>query len=308
MNNNYEIQQIKKRIRGIFLSPFMQISPEIATKMTYFLKFKKRLNLKNPIDFNEKIQWLKLNYQIESILVASDKVKVEQILVEKNLSEYLIKRIGVFHSVKEIDWNQLPNQFVIKTNNASGTNIIIHDKKEVKINRIEKQLKKWLRINFSNYALEPQYQEMEPLILVEELIKTTEPLKDYRFFCFNGKVEFLYVSIDGEINSEGFSDKKVRKGYFDLNFNKLDFLKVNTTEFDNVKKPNNFFQMIKIAEILSEKIPFVRVDLYNVNGQIYFGEMTFTPSSGFTDYYKDEVLLELGEKIELPRKKVKGYK
>lgn len=287
--------------------PLMQISPKLATEVAYFVKFKKKLNLKNPYNFNEKIQWLKLNYQTRFILLAADKVRVEDILREKKLEGIMIPRIGVYESVNQIPWEALPEKFVIKTNNASGTNIIVKNKEQSDIKKIKKQLQKWLKTNYSNYALEPQYQYMKPLILIEHLIESEEPLKDYRIFCFNGKPEFLYVSIDGEIDCDGFSNKIARKGYFDLEFNKLNFLKKETHEFDNITMPPNFNNMLEMSEKLSEGIPFVRVDFYNIDGVIYFGELTFTPSSGFTNYYKEEVLNELGCKIKLPTQAIKKY-
>jgi len=299
--------QLKRRLRGEMFAPFMAISPKLATQIAYFLKFKKCLNLTSPCNFNEKIQWLKLNYQTQYVLQAADKVAVRDILIRKGLEEYLTPALGIYNSPSEINWDILPQKFVIKTNNASGTNILVRDKEKVNRDFIIKQLGIWLRTNFSNYALEPQYSKMKPQILIEEYLESDGPLYDYRFFCFNGNPEFLYVSVDGELNEEGFSDKQARKGYFDFDFKRLYLMKEESEEFDSITKPSNFETMIEIARKLSEGIPFVRVDLYNVEGKIRFGEMTFTPTSGFADYYKDEVLVQLGEKIILPPTSIRGY-
>ena len=303
----FEKIQRTRRLRGAIFAPLMTISPKFATELAYFFKFKKKLNLKKPSDFNEKIQWLKLYYQTPTILKAADKVEVQNILREKGLENYLIPTLGVYDFPEEIEWEKLPQKFVIKTNNASGTNIVVTNKDDLDIQRAQEQLKIWLKTNFSHYALEPQYGEIKPKILIEQFIESNEILYDYRFFCFNGKPEFLYVSIDGTIDESGYSDKKIKKGFFDFDFKRLYFMKEETEAFNFLNKPKNFDEMIRIAQVLAKEFPFVRVDLYNIDGNIRFGEMTFTPSSGFASYYTDEALLELGKKIKLPEKKQIGY-
>lgn len=303
-----DLEYYKKAMRRSVFGPLMYISPTLATKIAYFGKFKKTLNLNNPQDFNEKIQWLKLYNQKKEIIDWVDKVQVKRKLEHLNLEELIIPTYGVYNEPNEINWDLLPNSFVIKLNNSSGLNIFVNDKKDVNKQGIIQTLNKWKKIKFANYAMEPQYNYIDTKIMIEKLLEYTPPLYDYRFFCFDGQPKFLYVSVDGEINEHGISDKKTRKNYYDLNFKKLNFLKNDNDELVGISKPENFSEMLNYAKELSKDFPFVRVDFFNIDGKIYFGEMTFTPSSGFTSYYNDETLNDLGNMIKLPDKKYIGFK
>lgn len=300
---------LKKKIRRTIIGTAFNISEVKSTQLAYFLIFKRKINLENPKDFNEKIQWLKLFWQDPLVLQGADKYRVREILQKNNLEEILIPLYGVYSNADEIDWDRLPQKFIIKTNNASGTNLIVQDKSTINKSKIIKQLNRWIKINFSYHALEPQYQSIVPKIIVEKLLEDNGNLIDYRFFCFNGEPKFLYVSVDGEFDENGVSDKIVRKIYLDFEWNELPYGNENLKKLDKLPtKPSNLDEMLSIAKKLSRDIPFVRVDLYNLNGKIYFGEMTFTPSSGFANYYSKETLITLGDLLELPKVKKFGYK
>lgn len=294
-----------------FKKTIFKFSPVLATKLIYSHKFKTKLNLKEPIDFNEKIQWLKLFWQDKNIVTCADKFKVRDFVKDRVGEEFLIPLISEFDSTNHIEWDILPESFIIKTNNSSGTNIVVKDKKSIDIEKYTKKIDNWLDQDFSLHTFEPQYKFMKPKIIIEKLLGKGEPLLDYRFFCFNGKPIFLYLSIDGDYDSNGYSNKKVRKIYLDFEWNVLDYgndklAKISLEDIPN--RPDNLNEMIEVSKKLSEGFPFVRVDLYNVNGKIYFGEMTFTPSGGLADYYNKETLIKLGNLIQLPSEKKRGFK
>lgn len=300
-----------KTFKSVIKKLIFSISPVIATKLIYYWKFKKKLNLNEPVDFNEKIQWLKLYWQDKKIVRCADKFRVREYLKDNDLQEYLIPLIASYDTTEQIEWEKLPGKYVIKTNNASGTNIIVKDSQKVDINQYKNKIDDWLSNDFSLHTFEPQYSHMKPKIIIEELIGNGEPLVDYRIFCFNGVPQFLYVSIDGDYDENGFSNKKVRKMYLDFNWNVLEYGNNNLNEISSEEKPDkpaNLEEMILIAKKLSHSFPFVRIDLYNKNGKIYFGEMTFTPSGGMADYYNKESLIKLGNMIELPKEKKLDYK
>ena len=241
----------------------------------------------------EKIQWLKLYGNLEKYNDYVDKYKVREYIKNTIGEEYLIPLLGAYDRVEEIDYKKLPNKFVMKLNHGSGYNIIVKSKEKENIFNINKKLDRWLKEDYYKIKKEYQYKDVIKKIVCEEFINDSKgQLLDYKFFCFDGKPEFVKVDFDR------FENHKVN--FYNNNWELINLqetgLKNNPNKFD---KPQNFNEMLDIARKLSSKFQFVRVDLYNVDGKIYFGELTFTPASGrhsFTPLTKDK---EIAERIKI---------
>lgn len=257
---------------------------EMMNRFSYSKNFSYFINFDNPETFTEKMQWLKLYDQDERKTLFTDKYAVRR-HIEKILGkDYLIPLISIdgkecFDSVKEIDFDKLPNSFVIKCTHGSHMNIIVKDKASLSkkdIRDIKKKLKRWLSIDYSFVVgLELQYHNIKPRIIIEKYIETDDiSLVDYKFFCFDGEVKFLSVN-------ENRGTNKYTETYLDCNFKKLPYSYGYYETNDNPKKPNHFQEMLSIAHQLCSGFIFVRVDLYENNGCVFFGELTFSPGAGF---------------------------
>lgn len=250
------------------------ISPVALSKNLYKKNFNKKLNLKNPNTFNEKIMWLKLYYCKDNKLVKKciDKYRVREYINEKGLDNILVKLYGVYNNPKEINYEELPESFVLKSTSGSGNNIIIEDKKKIDVFKINKKLKRWKKEKYEEKFAETQYKGIDRNIICEEYLGKN--IIDYKFFCFNGEPKFLYVS-------SGLGKKEdLYMEYLDMNFKSLGINRDGYKNFDNLIKPVNFNKMVEYAKILSKDFPFVRVDMYNINNNIYFSELTFVPTGG----------------------------
>ncbi|MDK0933367.1 ATP-grasp fold amidoligase family protein [Clostridium perfringens] len=271
------------------------ISPEFLTKVLFYRNFKKKLDLEEPKDINEKIQYLKFNnyYNNEIITQCVDKYKVREYLKKLELESLCPNLYGVYDNGNEIDWSDLPNKFVIKCNHGSGMNIICLDKSKLNIKSATKQLNKWIKTDFWKVYGEVQYKNVNKKIIIEELLD--ENILTYKFYCFNGKVKTCYVSLNGE---NGEKEKYI--DYFDKNWNRLNITLGGHEHYPGeIKKPKNYEEMIKLSEVLSKQFPFVRVDLYNLNEKIYFSELTFVPTGGMMKLYPEDIKQEWGEWLEI---------
>lgn len=278
------------------------LSDKSYIKLIYRSNMGKKLNLKNPSSFNEKLQWLKLYDRNPLYTKLVDKYEVRKFVEERVGIEYLIPLIGVWDDVNDVDFNVLPNQFVLKCNHDSGGWIICKDKSKLNINESRKFLNKRLKRNFFWNAREWPYKNIKRRIICEEYMvdESGTELKDYKFFCFNGKCEAIFIA------SERGTD--TRFDFFDRNFNHLPFTNGHPNSNKKIFKPKNFETMISIAEKLSEGIPQVRVDLYNVNGKILFGEMTFFHYGGKKPFRPEKYDYWLGSFIKLPNIQRSGNK
>lgn len=277
---------IKNKIKNIlYYMPRTSI-----TKIRYFYSTGKKLNLRNPKDFNQKILYLMLN-ECEEIKKCVDKYLVRDYVQEKGLGEILINLYGKYENVNDIDFKKLPNEYVLKTNHGCGCTIIKNKNTKLNEENIKKDLKDSLRLNYAKQSLEYQYADIKPCIICEEYLKENEKKmpNDYKIFCFNGKAKFL-LACEGR-------DYEIKKIYYDMFWKKLECTK-EKQKFDIIK-PKNFDNMIKIAEKLAEDFKFVRVDLYNIDGKIYFGELTFTPRGGINNTIKQEYLDKWGQWLDL---------
>lgn len=257
------------------------------------------LDLNNPKSFQEKMQWLKLYWYDNTVIQCANKYHVREYVVNKGLGFLLNDLFGVYKNPDEIDFEILPDSFVLKTSHAGAQVIICKNKAELNITRVKRILKKWLELDYQYFSGEWCYAS-EKLIVCEKYLvnNNKDGLIDYKLFCFNGRVDCLFVTL------ERFGENKNRI-WFDRNWNPLK-IKVNDGSKNNrkVAKPDNFDKMVEYAEILSKPFPFVRVDFYSVNNNIIFGELTFASDSGFNTYYPNEFEFELGNKLILPSKSI----
>ena len=267
----------------------------LPTKLVLFIDFgrsyKKILNLNNPKYFGEKIQWIKLNGNLEKYGKYVDKYEVREFIKEEIGTEYLPKIYGVYDSASDIDFKLLPESFVIKMTNGSGGNIICKNKKNLNEHEAIKKLKRWQSEKFYKYTKENQYKNVLPRIVCEEYLEDeTGSLRDYKFHCSKGQVHMI------EIHTDRFTDHK--ENYYDSNWNELNVVcKLKKVEY--IPKPEYLDDMKELAIKLSSKLPYVRVDFYLVNGKIYFGELTFTPANGTDPMYPLIEDIKLGEIIDL---------
>lgn len=239
--------------------------------------FAKPLDLEHPVTVNEKLQYLKLNQYYNNPLVTTcvDKYLVKDYLKKKGLSHIVAKLYGVYETPDQIEWEKLPNQFVIKCNHGCGYNIICENKNHLDTEDAKSKLKQWLSEDFWTYFAEPQYRFIEKKIIVEEYLG--KDIHTYKFYCFHGVPKVCYVSSNGE---HGEYDKYY--DFFDMDWRHLPVV-LNEHEHypGTLKQPEGFKEMKQLAEALSADIPFVRVDLYNIEGKIYLSEFTFVPTGGY---------------------------
>lgn len=267
---------------------------KMAHQLCYERDMKKKLNLAPPKDFNEKIQWLMLNEYDERYGKLADKYLVRN-YVGKIRPDILTKLYGVYDNALDIDFDKLPQKFVLKTNHGSGKVYICTDKKIFNVQTCVNDLNKQLKENFAKVSLEYHYKYIKPKIICEEYLddgKNLNPI-DYKFYCFNGNAECVLVCSN--------RDKKLKLDYYDLDWNYLNYSKDEYKSGVKFEKPKKLKEMIKIAEQLSKEFVFVRVDLYEINGKIYFGELTFTPAAGRIYYNTQSSLNYLGGLIDLSK-------
>lgn len=246
------------------------------------------LNLNNPKTLNEKLQWFKVHVRDPKITMCADKYAVRRYVAEKIGEQYLVPLYGVYDSIQEIDVSQLPEQFVLKPNHESGRVIICRNKKEMDWVKTADTLNNWLHENYYYEWGEWGYKNIPPKIICEKLL--TADIIDYRFFCFQGNPVLVKVTLD-----RGYSS---RKDFYDLNFQSVS-LKDGEGEKSLFKKPKKWNQMIQIAQCLSADFPFVRVDLYEVDDDIFFSELTFTPANGMDPEIPDGWDLKMGKLFNL---------
>lgn len=304
---------ITKKIKKYILNPklilkrlddyrLITLKDEDYINMRYETTFNKKLNLEDPQTFNEKLQWLKLYDRNPKYTKLVDKYEVKDYVANLIGKQYIVPTIGIYDKWKDINFKNLPNQFVIKCTHDSASTIVCREKTYKHIKKCRGKIKRALKKNYFYGGREWPYKNVKPRIIIEKYIFNTneEDLKDYKFFCFDGKVKVFKIDFDR------FS--KHQANYYDCNGNLLEFgEEVCPPDFNKkLEIPGNLKKMIELAEKLSENIPFVRIDFYDIdNKKIYFGEMTFYPAAGFGKFEPEEWDYKLGKLIDLT--KVKKY-
>jgi hypothetical protein len=255
---------------------------------------KKFLNLKNPRTYTEKIQWLKLHNTNPLYTKLVDKYEVKNFIKEKIGEQYLIPLLGVWDHFDKIDFEKLPDKFVLKTNHDSGTVVVCSNKAEFNLSEARKKIQTALSKNYFYKSREYPYKNIKPKVFAETYLYDDEQpiLNDYKFFCFHGEPHFLQIT--SYVGKQKFVD------YFDINFNRLNFTTGSPSNPHGIKRPLNYEEMIDVTKILARDIIHVRIDLYNVNGKIYFGEFTFHSNGGIIKFFPPEWNKKLGDLIELP--------
>ena len=273
----------------------------LPDKWYLFFRFKNRVgywpHLNHPRTFNEKLQWLKLNDRHAEYTQMVDKIDAKKYVASIIGDKYIIPTLGVWNSVDEIEWDKLPNQFVIKVSSDSGGIVVCKDKQTLDIEKAKEKLTNGWGKNYYVHNKEYPYRDLTPRIIAEEYKEDESgyELRDYKIFCFNGEPKILFVASDRQNAGE---DTKF--DFFDLNWNHLPFTNGHPNSKEHIAKPKNFEEMLEIAKKLSVGIPQVRIDLYNCNGKIYFGEITFFHWSGMSAFDPVEWDYKWGKMIKLP--------
>ena len=292
---NLEIDVFDDRTEEYYAS-IPEAAYPLELKHWYKLSMGEELNLNNPLTFNEKINWMKLYDRDPRKAIYADKFLVRKYIKEKIGEKYLVPLLGVRDRFDDIDFAALPSQFVLKCNHGSGWNLIVKDKTKINFDDAKKKFDCWINTNFAYKAgFELHYRDITPKMIAEKYISEIDRdvLYDYRFYCFNGNP--IYVWVD---SGSGTSNHK--RTIFSIEWKKQDY----TVNYPNIlpcpSKPDNYTEMLECAKKLSEGFIFVRIDLYSINGKIYFGEMTFTPQSGRANWEKEEINMYYGSLIKLP--------
>lgn len=273
------------------------MSDKLYLKLSYRGIMGKKLNLKNPNSFNEKLQWLKLYDRKQEYSLMVDKYTVRDYIKKKIGEEYLIPLLGVYDNFDEINFDELPNQFVLKPNHTSGNVYICRDKSKINYNELKREVSLWLKREYYWVHREWPYKNVRPKIICEKYMveESSEDLRDYKFMCFNGKVKCTFVCLNRK------SSTGLNINIYDREWNLMPFERPTHPNSDEkVNIPRNYKKMIEFAEILSKDMPFLRVDFYEINGLIYFGELTFYPGSGFEKFTPESYDVILGGWINLP--------
>lgn len=288
---------MKEFLKEIYRKILSILPEKMALSIDYMRGYHKIMNFKEPKYFGEKINYLKVYGDMEQYKNYVDKYEVRKYIKDTIGEEYLIPLLAVYIKINDIEYNNLPNRFVIKLNYGSGFNYIVQNKEQVNFDKINRKLKKWLKCDYHKIKKEKQYKDIEKKILIEKFMSDRNGcLNDYKFFCFNGKMKFFKVDFDR------YSSHKCN--YYDQDCN---FLNIREAKYKNnensVVLPKNIREMCRIAERLARKFPFVRVDLYNINGRIYFGELTFTPAAGMHPFKPLSADLEIASLIDIKKEK-----
>ena len=269
-------------------------------KLAFRAKMGYPLNLENPRTFSEKIQWLKLYDRKPLYTQLVDKYAVRQYIAEKIGAEYLIPLVGgPWNSAGEIDFDALPEQFVLKCNHDSGGLVVCRDKSSLDREAVKQKLDQHLKANYYMSSREWPYKDVKPCIIAEKYMvdESGVELKDYKWYCFNGTPRFLLITTD-----RAEADVPTKYTYFDMDYHVLPFYNSGPHADKPIPKPETFDQMKRLAEILSAEMAHLRVDLYDINGKVYFGELTFYDSSGMAKFDPPEWDEIIGSWLELPEK------
>ena len=279
--------------------------PKVLLKLRYYYVFHKKCNLKEPRDLNEKILWAKLYADTTRWTELADKYTVREYIKQKGLKDILVRLYAVWYDVKDVNFEELPEHFIIKANNGDGkgTNQIIHKTELDKAKKEEliRLIDTWLhRKNIGALHAEPHYKNMRPCVIAEELLpipKGQNSLTDYKIWCFNGKAYCIWVCNDRSKNGNS-----AHVMTYDRNWHAHPEWSVFNSDYlqgDIIPQPKNLEQMLQVAEILSEGFAQLRVDLYNIDGKVYFGELTFTSQGGLMNFYTPQFLHILGDQVDM---------
>lgn len=293
LNEIKEPRQLFLKVLHHFPEAFRWMDDESYLKFVYRVALGKKLNLENPKTFNEKLQWLKLHNRKDIYISMVDKYEAKKYVADRIGDEYIIPTLGVWDNFDRIDFDSLPDQFVLKCTHDSGGLVICRDKSQLDKTAARKKIEHSLKRNFYWFGREWPYKNVKPRIIAEKYMEDscTSELMDYKFFCFMGNVEYLYVS--------NTSLHKIQ--YFNAEFKPMSIDRYGYMPFEILPvKPLNFEKMKDLAQQLSQSIPHIRVDFYEINGRVFFGELTFYTGSGFAMFKNIQWDETLGKSLVLP--------
>lgn len=275
------------------------INNGLYLRLRYWRTMKKKLHLRHPITYTEKLQWLKLYYHEPIMTDMVDKIKAKQIAARQIGSDHIIPLIGSYDSVDEINWTDLPKSFVLKCNHDSGGVIVCRDKANLDIEHAKTILSVSLANSYYKDNLEWPYKDVKRKILCEQYMvdESGYELKDYKWFCFNGVPRALFVASDRNTMTN-----ETKFDFFDADFNRLSIRNGHPNSANCIDKPKGFDEMKLLAAKLSAGFPHVRIDLYDIDGHVFFGEYTFFHWSGFVPFEPEEWDGIFGEWLTLPSK------
>lgn len=285
-------------MKEILKKILLKLSPTLYLKIIYKRAMGEKLNLRNPRNFNEKIQWLKLrDYpNNELVIECADKYRMHNYLARKGLSQYSVKILGHFDKFNDIDWNSLPSRFVLKMNHGSNFNIFIENKENVDLNEIKQKLSCWEKMDYGQLSVERHYSKIQPLIIAEDFLDLDLDRLEYNFYCFNGEPKFCRAIVFEDIHA------KISKGtcYMLPSWEKVDFNYSKYELLNNIPHPEKLEIMLNICSKISKDFQFVRIDfLLLKNKGIILGELTFSPASGMISSFTDEALDKMGNWLKI---------
>lgn len=293
----YRLKGVQMGIDRKFLQKITSmLSDKFYLSVVYYLKFKKRMNWKKPRTFNEKIQWLKLYDRRDVYTMMVDKYEAKKYVADIIGEKYIIPTIGIYNDFNEIDFDKLPKRFVIKCTHDSGGVVICKDKTKLDKKKTREKIEGSLKRNFFYSYREWPYKNVKPRIIIEKYMedKKNKSMRDYKFFCFGGKPEIMYLS-------EGLENHETAgMSFYDMDMRLIDCKRSDFRQIDYIpEKPKNFEKMKELSSVLSKGIPHLRVDWYEINGRLYFGELTFSTCSGMVPFEDEKWDKKLGDLIDL---------
>lgn len=285
------IKNRELRLQLIKILSFVPSAPYL--KMVYRIKTGEKLHLKNPVGFNEKLNWLKLNHIHPEYTQLVDKLAVRDYIREKIGEDYLFPLLGSWDSFDDIDFDALPDKFVLKCNHDSGSVKLITDKSKMDKAALKAFFERRLAMNAYCLGREYPYKDVPPKMMAEAFMEAPDGggINDYKFFCFQGKPKLLFVATDRATD--------VRFDFFDMDFQHLDIVNIHEQSGKEIQKPSCFEEMKSLAETLSQGMEFVRIDLYEIGGRVYFGEFTFFHGGGFYLFHPAHWEKDLGDLLPL---------
>lgn len=289
-----------RKTRTAILNLLRFLPDSIMLSLQYRIKLGRKLNLNDPKRFSEKIQWYKMHYRNPTMHQCVDKFLVREYVKNKGLESLLVPLIGKYDNLEQIDWCSLPKSFVIKTTHGGGgLNVVVcKDKDNLSMNEVfEKLSYSPYPVKTNTLGREWAYYGLQPGIVIEELLINKENpqagIDDYKLFCYRGQVKYIVVDVDRYVEH--------KRNFYDRHWNNLNVTSDCPAADREIERPQHLDDMIMFAETLSDDFPFVRVDLYYVDGKVYFGELTFYPWSGYVQYTPDEADYAFGKDFDLVR-------
>ena len=287
-----------RKTRSRILNALSFVPDKTMVKIQYYLKTGRRLNLSDPNRFTEKLQWYKLYYRNPVMKECVNKFTVRDYIKDKGLKDILVPLYAHYKWVEDVEWEMLPNSFVIKTQHGGGgLNVItVPDKSEISKEEVVRRLHYSVeRLSNNGGGREWAYNGLETGIVIEELLVNRDRpeagINDYKFFCYNGQPKYIIVDVDRYIGH--------KRNFYDIEWNNLHITSDCPASDREIPKPDNLDEMLKVAARLSEDFPYVRVDLYSVEAKVYFGELTFYPWSGYVQFNPDRWDFVFGKQFEL---------